>query len=86
MVRRLLILVIVLSLLSPLLLLKKSTKDIPPKYKKWLGEDVLYIIVLPSYPKRKKLSMNFIEEKNFFSRVEKEISLLRSNHELDDIL
>jgi len=45
MVKTLLILFFVLCLLSPLLhLQEKSTKDLPPRYKKWLEEDVLYII------------------------------------------
>jgi GWxTD domain-containing protein len=45
MVKRLFILFGVLTLLSPLFpLQKKSTKDLPPSYKKWLEEDVLYIV------------------------------------------
>ena len=45
MTKRILVLCSILFLLSPLLpLQKKSAKDLPPNHKKWLEEDVLYII------------------------------------------
>jgi len=67
MAKRILVLFGVLSLLSPLLpLQKKSIENLSPRYKKWLEDDVLYII--SNVEKDVFLQLNTDRERDLFTQ------------------